>query len=87
MPAESTHTCRSLSLTVCREAVESELVFAGLVVMQNRLKTQTTPVIATLSQANIRTVMITGRSRDTDVRSCDADSCDHVLTLCQVTTC
>ena len=60
-----------LPLAVCREAVERDLVFAGLVVMQNRLKTQTTPTIATLSQANIRTVMITGRSCDTGIKSCD----------------
>ena len=75
---------RHRSLTVCREVVEHDLVFAGLVVMQNRLKTQTTPIIATLSQANIRTVMITGRSCETGIRSCDAYNHDHVM--CQVTT-
>ena len=43
-----------------RELVECDLTLAGLVVMQNRLKTQTTPVISTLTQAGIRTLMITG---------------------------
>ena len=40
--------------------VESELIFAGLIVMQNRLKPETSPVIQTLFKASIRPVMITG---------------------------
>ena len=40
--------------------VECELTFAGLIVMQNRLKPETSPVIQTLIKANIRPVMITG---------------------------
>ena len=43
------------------DAVECDLTFAGLIVMQNRLKPQTTPIIGTLLNANIRPVMITGR--------------------------
>ncbi|XP_064642626.1 polyamine-transporting ATPase 13A3-like isoform X2 [Lineus longissimus] len=43
-----------------RDKVESELRFLGLVIMQNALKPQTTPVIHQLHHANIRTVMITG---------------------------
>lgn len=49
---------------VCREVVERDLMFAGLVVMQNCLKTETTPAITTLTEANIRSVMITGMSCD-----------------------
>ncbi len=43
-----------------REAVECDLQFCGLLVLENKLKPQTTPVIRELQQANIRTVMITG---------------------------
>ena len=35
-------------------------MFAGLIVMQNRLKPETSPVIQTLLKANIRSVMVTG---------------------------
>ena len=44
----------------CRSVVEAELTFAGLIVMQNKLKPQTTPTIRTLTSASIRTVMVTG---------------------------
>ena len=42
------------------EVVECDLVFVGLIVMQNRLKPETTPVISTLTSAALRTIMITG---------------------------
>ncbi|KAK7501877.1 hypothetical protein BaRGS_00006963 [Batillaria attramentaria] len=42
------------------DKVECDLTFLGLLVLQNQLKPQTTPVIHTLQKANIRTVMITG---------------------------
>ncbi|KAH9508704.1 hypothetical protein Btru_049665, partial [Bulinus truncatus] len=45
---------------ISRDKVEKDLLFLGLLVMQNQLKPQTTPVIRTLKEANIRTVMITG---------------------------
>lgn len=44
----------------CREQVEKGLTFLGLLVMENRLKPETTPVINTLNDANIRTIMVTG---------------------------
>ena len=50
----------SLSPCLCRDVVECDLTFVGLVVMQNRLKKETTPVISTLTEASIRTLMITG---------------------------
>ncbi|XP_014472469.1 PREDICTED: probable cation-transporting ATPase 13A3 isoform X2 [Dinoponera quadriceps] len=43
-----------------RETVEWDLEFLGLVVMENRLKEPTTPVITELREANVRVVMITG---------------------------
>lgn len=43
-----------------REEVEADLCFLGLVVLENRLKPQTTGVISVLRGANIRTVMVTG---------------------------
>jgi magnesium-transporting ATPase (P-type) len=43
-----------------REKVESELAFLGLLIMENRLKKETRPVLKELSEARIRTVMVTG---------------------------
>lgn len=43
-----------------REEIEQGLTFIGLVVFENRLKPQTTPVIRELREANIRIIMITG---------------------------
>ena len=48
------------SQKVQREAIESELIFLGFLVMQNKLKPVTTSVIQTLNLANIRTIMATG---------------------------
>lgn len=45
-----------------REEVESGLTFLGLLVMENRLKSETRPVLQELSQARIRSVMVTGES-------------------------
>ena len=43
-----------------REDVEVGLTFLGLIVMENRLKPETTGIISQLRNANIRTVMVTG---------------------------
>ncbi|KAK3865299.1 hypothetical protein Pcinc_029091 [Petrolisthes cinctipes] len=45
---------------VPRDQVECELSFVGLLVLQNTLKPETSPVIRQLMSANIRTVMVTG---------------------------
>ncbi|CAL1530484.1 unnamed protein product [Lymnaea stagnalis] len=45
---------------VSREQVENELIFLGLIVMENRLKPQSAPVICELNEADIRTIMVTG---------------------------
>ena len=42
--------------------MECDLTFLGLLVMENRLKPETSPVIHQLSEANIRTIMVTGTS-------------------------
>ncbi|XP_037566605.2 LOW QUALITY PROTEIN: polyamine-transporting ATPase 13A3-like [Dermacentor silvarum] len=57
-----------------REEVENNLTFVGLLVMENRLKPETTSVIRTLRAANIRTIMVTGDNMLTAVsvaRDCD----------------
>uniref|UniRef100_A0A8C5QBH1 Cation-transporting ATPase n=1 Tax=Leptobrachium leishanense TaxID=445787 RepID=A0A8C5QBH1_9ANUR len=43
-----------------RELVESDLVFLGFLIMENKLKSETKPVLQELKSANIRTVMVTG---------------------------
>ncbi|EPY85301.1 putative cation-transporting ATPase 13A5 [Camelus ferus] len=45
--------------SLAREKVESELTFLGLLIMENRLKKETKPVLKELREARIRTVMIT----------------------------
>ncbi|XP_076330164.1 polyamine-transporting ATPase 13A3-like isoform X3 [Tachypleus tridentatus] len=45
---------------VKRDQIEFDLTFLGLLVMQNTLKPETTPVIEVLQKAKIRTVMVTG---------------------------
>ncbi|XP_074153936.1 putative cation-transporting ATPase 13A5 isoform X3 [Sminthopsis crassicaudata] len=53
--------------TYPREEVESELTFLGLLIMENRLKKETKPVLRELSSARIRTVMITGDNLQTAI--------------------
>lgn len=43
-----------------REDVEQGLTLLGLVILENKLKPQTTGVIKELRDANIRTIMVTG---------------------------
>lgn len=50
-------------LSCPREEVESDLNFLGLLVMENRLKSETPPVLEELRAALIRTVMVTGTPR------------------------
>ncbi|XP_074955040.1 putative cation-transporting ATPase 13A4 [Phalacrocorax aristotelis] len=57
--------CKSLqsgkhSAGLTREEVESDLTFLGLLIMENRLKRETKPVLEELSAARIRSVMVTG---------------------------
>ncbi|XP_043258659.1 polyamine-transporting ATPase 13A3-like isoform X2 [Colletes gigas] len=50
-----------------RDAVEQNLEFLGLVIMENRLKAPTIPVIKDLRTANIHVLMITGDNIQTAV--------------------
>ncbi|CAH1772705.1 unnamed protein product [Owenia fusiformis] len=43
-----------------REQMENDLIFLGLLVMENRLKQETSPVIRQLRDADLRTIMVTG---------------------------
>uniref|UniRef100_A0A803T411 Cation-transporting ATPase n=1 Tax=Anolis carolinensis TaxID=28377 RepID=A0A803T411_ANOCA len=49
------------------DAVESGLTFLGLLVMENRLKGETRPVLEELREARIRTVMVTGDNLETAI--------------------
>ncbi|EHB13962.1 Putative cation-transporting ATPase 13A4 [Heterocephalus glaber] len=50
-----------------REKVECDLVFLGLLILENRLKEETKPVLEELISAQIRTVMITGDNLQTAI--------------------
>ncbi|XP_068983430.1 polyamine-transporting ATPase 13A3 isoform X1 [Bombus flavifrons] len=57
-----------------RESAESDLTFIAFVIMENRLKPETTPVISALNTACIKTVMVTGDNMLTALsvaRDCD----------------
>ena len=57
-----------------RENAESELNFLGFVILENRLKPETMPVIAALNDAKIKVVMVTGDNMLTALsvaRDCD----------------
>lgn len=66
-----------------RDQVEKELTFIGLLILQNMLKPETTPVIHQLKAANIRSVMVTGDNILTAIsvaRDCGmVDVADSVL--------
>ncbi|XP_036099133.1 probable cation-transporting ATPase 13A5 [Molossus molossus] len=53
--------------SLSRETVESELTFLGLLIMENRLKKETKPVLEELREACIKTVMITGDNLQTAI--------------------
>ncbi|KAJ7412937.1 hypothetical protein WISP_93812 [Willisornis vidua] len=46
--------------TINRDAIENNMDFMGLIIMQNKLKQETPAVLEDLHKANIRTVMVTG---------------------------
>ncbi|KAH8860141.1 putative cation-transporting ATPase 13A3 [Schistosoma japonicum] len=68
---------------VSRERVEQDLRFLGLLIMENRLKPETTQVIQTLRYANIRPVMVTGDNMLTALsvaRDCEMiDELDRII--------
>uniref|UniRef100_A0A8P0TQD6 Cation-transporting ATPase n=1 Tax=Canis lupus familiaris TaxID=9615 RepID=A0A8P0TQD6_CANLF len=58
---------KALKIEKLSEKVESELTFLGLLIMENRLKKETKPVLKELSEAHIRMVMITGDNLQTAI--------------------
>lgn len=59
---------------ISRESAEIDLNFLALIIMENRLKPETSPVIAELNTACIKTVMVTGDNMLTALsvaRDCD----------------
>ncbi|KAM9316544.1 putative cation-transporting ATPase 13A4 [Gastrophryne carolinensis] len=48
-----------------RDEVEHDLLFLGFLIMENRLKPETKPVLDELRSANIRTIMVTGDNLQT----------------------
>jgi cation-transporting ATPase 13A3/4/5 len=46
--------------SIQRDEAECDLVFLGLIIMQNKLKEITTSIIEELTAANIRSIMVTG---------------------------
>ncbi len=61
---------------ISRDAIESDLTFYGLLIMQNMIKPETTPVILELINAGLRTVMVTGDNLLTAI--CVARKCNMV---------
>nr|KAF6477152.1 ATPase 13A4 [Molossus molossus] len=52
---------------LARDEVECDLIFLGLLILENRLKEETKPVLEELISAKIRTVMITGDNLQTAI--------------------
>lgn len=75
-----------------RDQLEKDLLLVGLIVLENRLKPQTTPVIESLRNAQIRCVMCTGDNALTAIsvaRECGllrADRRLYVVDVRQTTT-
>ena len=56
MSPDTTH----IIIAIYRDVVEKNLTFLGLLVMENKLKPETSPIIDVLNSANVKTVMVTG---------------------------
>ena len=65
-----------------RSEVENDLEFLGLIVLENRIKLETKPVIKQLQRAKLRTVMITGDHIQTAVSV--AKECKMISSKSQV---
>ncbi|KAK9876239.1 hypothetical protein WA026_012539 [Henosepilachna vigintioctopunctata] len=50
-----------------RDQIESDLIFLGLIILENRLKIETSGVIKTLNNAGLKIIMITGDNIQTAV--------------------
>ena len=45
---------------ISRDELETHLIFNGFIIFQNEIKPETMPVIETLKEVDIRTIMVTG---------------------------
>lgn len=74
---------------VIRGAIEDNMDFLGLIIMQNKMKEETASVLEQLRLANIRTLMVTGKSS----ASCSLPVALRrppiylLVSLCKATTC
>ncbi|XP_038078071.1 probable cation-transporting ATPase 13A3 isoform X1 [Patiria miniata] len=74
-PIQSEETLDNLK-NMQRKNVEEELEFLGLMILENKLKPETRPVIEELNRANIRTIMITGDNLLTAINvACKSGMC------------
>ncbi|KAM4888760.1 putative cation-transporting ATPase 13A4 isoform 1-T1 [Thomomys bottae] len=55
------------TIALKREKIESDLIFLGLLILENRLKEETKPVLEELISARIKTVMVTGDNLQTAI--------------------
>jgi cation-transporting P-type ATPase 13A2 len=70
-----------------RETAESNMVFLGLLVVQNKLKSKTTSSIETLQEANLKMVMATGDNILTAIsvaKECMLIRPDSVIYTCEI---
>lgn len=64
------------SLKLSRDSIESDLTFYGLLILQNKIKPETAPIITELNNANITTLMVTGDNLLTAL--CVARKCGQI---------
>lgn len=76
---------------ISREDAESNLIFLGLIIMENRLKPETTGIISMLHNASIRTIMVTGEignGSNALLNSCHGCNCNllnwHSVSICSL---
>lgn len=70
-----------------REDVESDLEFVGLLILENRLKPETTGVIDILKRAKIKIVMVTGDNIETAIsvaRECEIIEPKHNVVVVNI---
>ncbi len=53
---------RNVCFVAFRDLIETNMEFLGFVIMQNKIKEETAGVLCELRQANIRTLMVTGKT-------------------------
>lgn len=67
-----------MSFLAFRDQIETKMEFLGLIIMQNKIKKETAGVLQELRQANIRTLMVTGKS------VLDFIDLQHLFTCCVI---